>query len=388
MVKQQFANKGGSVSSVSGAGQTDPLSCLPESFSSRGVRTPFTTKTLRYARVLTGRSGRTLISLPGLSGGLGTYEMPLETLREVFDLSVHDRMLFDRLITLEKLSPELVRENARAVAVTGVGGVALAKAGITGQNEEKSARELGQLTLLYQALRQLGGADVQDMKREDLLTSEGQVRARKALNRFASAAKVANDSIINSLGEWSVQSAPVGLAIEGCEGPLRLLTFGLQKLSSEIEEWSISEQADFRFMATRVINSASATNEHAMRLLRKVDLWNGELGKVLKAWSRAKDDLQKHIDRLWWVLDGWQELIDLWRTHPMQDRVRQREIVEEIASFAPVLPVEELEQIEYEFWVDVRVNQMLWASELRKLGSGEIDADMVDRLERFRRQSA
>lgn len=388
MTRQQLANKGAGSSPKIGAGQPDALSCLPASFASRGVRTPFTTKSLRYSRVLIGQSGRTLVSLPGLSGGLGTYEMPLETLREVFDLSVHDRMLFDRLITLEKFTPELVREHARAVAVTGVGGVALARAGITGNKDEKAARELGQLTLLYQALRQLGGNDVQDMKREDLLTMDGQIRARKALNRFATSTGLENDSIIDTLGDWSILSAPVGLAIEGCEGPLRHLTFGLQKLAGDVEEWSISEQSDFRFMATRVINAASATKDHALRLLRKIDLWNNELGKVLQDWAKAKEDMQKHIDRLWWVLDGWQELIDLWRSRPQHDRVRQREIVEEIASFAPVLPIEALEKIEYEFWVDVRVNQVLWASELRKLGSGEIDADMVDRLERFRRQSA
>ncbi len=156
MTRQQLANKGAGSSPKIGAGQPDALSCLPASFASRGVRTPFTTKSLRYSRVLIGQSGRTLVSLPGLSGGLGTYEMPLETLREVFDLSVHDRMLFDRLITLEKFTPEMVREHARAVAVTGVGGVALARAGITGNKDEKAARELGQLTLLYQALRQLG----------------------------------------------------------------------------------------------------------------------------------------------------------------------------------------------------------------------------------------
>ncbi|WP_412778124.1 hypothetical protein [Thalassospira lucentensis] len=68
--------------------------------------------------------------------------------------------------------------------------------------------------------------------------------------------------------------------------------------------------------------------------------------------------------------------------------MRQREIIEEVASFTPVLPIDEISVEEQPFWIDVRVNQMLWAGELRKLGSGEIDADMVDRLERFRRQSA
>lgn len=121
------------------------------------------------------------------------------------------------------------------------------------------------------------------------------------------------------------------------------MTFGLQKLAGEVEEWSISEQSDFRFMATRVINAASATKDHALRLLRKIDLWNNELGKVLQDWAKAKGRYAKHIDRLWWVLDGWQELIDLWRSRPQHDRVRQREIVEEIASFAPVLPIEALE---------------------------------------------
>lgn len=366
----------------------DPLACLPQTFLSRGVRTPFTTKSLRFARVAVGKSGRSIVTLPGLSGGLGTYELPLDTLRDVFDLSVHDRMLFDRLLELEVLRPNTVLEQARAVAITGVGGIEIARTGIQRSKDEKAAGELGQLAILHQALRQLGGAAVQDMKREELLTMEGQIRARKALNRFASEHKVANDTIIDSLGEWSKMSAPVGLKLDGCQGALRVLADGLRKFAGDVEEWSNSEQPDFRFMAGRIVSATRATYDHAMKRIAEVDGWNDGLGKVLTDWELAKQDIAKKIDYLWWLLDGWQELIDLWHKRPITDRAKQREIVEEIASFAPVLPVEEILTTEQQFWVDIRVNQMLWAGELRKLGSGEIDADMVDRLERFRRQSA
>ncbi|WP_286888225.1 hypothetical protein [Thalassospira sp.] len=366
----------------------DPLACLPNTFLSRGVRTPFTTKTLRYARVAAGKGGRSMIMLPGLAGGLGTYELPLDTLREVFDLSVHDRMLFDRLLELEDIRPGTVLEQARAVAVTGVGGVELARTAIERGGSEKSSRELGQLAVLHQALRQLGGSAVQDMQREELLTMEGQVRARKALNRFASEHKVANDTIIDSLGEWSTMIAPVGLELDGCKGPLRVLTSGLSKFANDVEEWANSEQSDFRFMAGRISSATTATYKHALKCVEEVDSWNRELGKVLTDWERAKQDIGKTIEKLWWLLDGWQEMIDLWHKRPVADRVKQREIIEEVASFAPVLPVEEITTAEQQFWIDIRVNQMLWAGELRKLGSGEIDADMVDRLERFRRQSA
>ncbi|WP_417804616.1 hypothetical protein [Thalassospira lucentensis] len=366
----------------------DPLSCLPETFLTRGARTPFTSKSLRYARVAVGKNGRAMVNLPGLAGGLGTYELPLDTLRDVFDLSVHDRMLFDRLLVLETVRPDTVLEQARAVAVTGVGGIELARISAARDKDEKSSRELGQLAVMHQALLQLGGAAVQDMKREELLTMDGQVRARKALNRFSSEHGVAIETIIDSLGEWSKMSAPVGLALEGCHGPLRRLAAGLQKFAADIDEWSSSEQSDFRFMAGRISSATKATYDHAMKQVKQVDAWNNELGKVLTDWERAKKEIAKMIDHLWWLLDGWQELIDVWDRRPVNDRVRQRELIEEIASFTPVLPIDEISEKEQAFWVDVRVNQMLWAGELRKLGSGEIDADMVDRLERFRRQSA
>lgn len=388
MTKQKIVNAVSHKSPDRQGPAENPLSCLPETFLSRGVRTPFTSKSLRYARVAVGKGGRSIVTLPGLAGGLGTYELPLDTLREVFDLSVHDRMLFDRLTALETIRPDTVLREARQVAETGVGGIELARLSAARSKREKSARDLSQLAVLHQALRQLGGESVQDMQREDLMTMDGQIRVRRALNRFASQNGVADDTMIDSLGEWSTITAPVGLTIEGCEGPLRVLVNGLKKFSDEVEEWANSEQADFRFMATRVVNAASSTHEHAMRLVRQVDGWHNGLDKVLKNWEQAKTDIGKKVDNLWWLLDGWQELIDLWDGRPTSDRVRQREIVEEAASFAPVLPVEELEPIEYEFWIDVRVNQMLWAGEVRKLGSGEIDADMVDRLERFRRQSA
>ncbi|WP_412778123.1 hypothetical protein [Thalassospira lucentensis] len=281
-----------------------PLACLPQSFLLRGARTPFTSKSLRYARVAEGKGGRAMVNLPGLAGGLGTYELPLDTLREVFDLSVHDRMLFDRLLELETLRPNTVLEQARAVAITGVGGIELARVNNARGQEEKSSRELGQLAVLHQALLQLGGAAVQDMKREELLTMEGQIRARKALNRFSSEHKVANDTIIDSLGEWSKMSAPVGLALDGCQGPLRVLVRDLKKFASDVEEWSNSEQADFRFMAGRISSATKATCEHAMKLISQVDGWNNELGKVLTNWERAKNDIAKMIDHLWWLLDG------------------------------------------------------------------------------------
>lgn len=326
--------------------------------------------------------------LPGLSGGLGTYELPLDTLREVFDLSVHDRMLYDRLIDLEDVRPQTVLEHSRDVGSTGVGGVELARTCIRRNWTEKASRELGQMAVLHQALRQLGGDVVKDMKREELMTTEGQIRARRALNRFASEHKVANDTIIDSLGEWSKMIAPVGLDLEGCQGQLRVLANGLRKFAQDIEEWSNSEQSDFRFMAGRIVSAIRSTSNHALKRIAEVDSWNSELGKVLTDWEIAKKAIGETIEYLWWLLDGWQELIDVWDKRSTTDRSKQRETVEEVASFAPVLPLSEIEKSEQQFWADVRVNQLLWAGELRKLGSGEIDADMMDRLERFRRQSA
>ncbi|OSQ46435.1 hypothetical protein [Thalassospira sp. MCCC 1A01428] len=390
MTRQQNLQRGHqgqeeTVGSVSG--RPDPLSALPKTFEARGVRTPFTTRPLRFARVVRDPYNKLVINLPGLSGGLGTYEMPLETMRQIFDLSVHDRMLFEDLAPVSKPTPEILRRISRNIARTGVGGIRLAREADQLDAQEKIKRDTGQLTLVYQALCKLGGDDVQDMKITDLATLEGQKRARAALDQFARNAGAANQSVIDSLEQWSILTSPVGLATEGCAGPLRDLVNGLRRLSSELEEWSLSEMSNIRFMATHVVNGAGATYDHAVRWLRAIDRWSNDIGAVLVDWPKAQREIDRSIDRLWWLLDGWEELIARWRAATLVNRTEQRDALEELASFLPVIPIGELEPEEYKFWTDIRVNQVMWAAEVRKLGSGDMDADMVNRLERFREAS-
>lgn len=387
MTRQQHLQQGPQGRDGSLSGKPNPLSALPKTFEGRGVRTPFTTRPLRFARVVRDPYNKLVINLPGLSGGLGTYEMPLETMRQIFDLSVHDRMLFEELAVVSKPNPAILRRISRKIARTGVGGIRLAREADLLDQQEKVHRDTGQLTLVYQALRKLGGDGVQDMKITDLATLEGQKRARTALDRFARDAGAANQSVIDSLEQWSILTSPVGLATDGCSGPLRDLVNGLRRLSSELEEWSMSEMSNIRFMAAHVINGAGATYDHAVRWLRIIDRWSNDMGAVLVDWPKAQREIDRSIDRLWWLLDGWEELIGRWRTAMQLNRTEQRDALEELASFLPVIPIAELEPEEYQFWTDIRVNQMMWAAELRKLGSDEVDADMVTRLDRFREAS-
>lgn len=380
----QLGQQGQSGATGSLSGKPDPLSSLPKTFEARGVRTPFTTRPLRFARVVRDPYNKLVINLPGLSGGLGTYEMPLETMRQIFHLSVHDRMLFDELAPVSKPNPELLRRVSRDIARTGVGGVKLAREAARLDALENASRDTGQLTLVYQALRKLGGDDVQDMKITDLATLEGQKRARAALNKFARDAGAANQSVIDSLEQWSILTGPVGLTTDGCSGPLRDLVAGLRKLSNELEEWSTSEMSNIRFMANHVVNGAGATYDHAVRWLRAIDRWSNDIGAVLVNWPKAEKEIERSIDRLWWLLDGWEELIARWQAAKQINRTEQRDALEELASFLPIIPISELEPEEYPFWTDIRVNQVMWAAEVRKLGSGDMDAEMVTRLERFR----
>ncbi|OSQ40841.1 hypothetical protein [Thalassospira mesophila] len=385
--EQQHSGRGEGDARGSLTGKPDPLSALPTTFEARGVRTPFTTRPLRFARVVRDPYNKLVINLPGLSGGLGTYEMPLETMRQIFDLSVHDRMLFDELAPVSKPNPELVRRAARNIAQTGVGGIRLAREAERQTAIEQVSRDTGQLTLVHQALLKLGGEGVQDMKITDLATPDGQKRARAALDRFARDAGTKNQSVVDTLEQWSILTAPVGLTIEGCSGPLRDLVNGLRRISSELEEWSTSEMSNIRFMASHVINGAGATYDHAVRWLRTIDRWNNDIGAVLRDWPKARREIERSIDRLWWLLDGWEELIARWRAATEVNRTEQRDALEELASFLPVIPIAELETEEYSFWTDIRVNQVMWAAEVRKLGSGDMDADMVTQLERFRESS-
>ena len=95
---------------------------LPRTFLEWGVAVPFTTPLLSSGRVRPGRRGRPEMLMPNPSGGRGLYVFDLAAAPEVTSLTLHDRLLVERLLALPALSPSEIRKVAQEVAIEGAAG--------------------------------------------------------------------------------------------------------------------------------------------------------------------------------------------------------------------------------------------------------------------------
>ena len=86
---------------------------LPRTFLEWGVAVPFTTPLLGSGRVRPGRRGRPEMILPNPSGGRGLYVFDLAAAPEVTSLTLHDRLLLERLLALPAVTPSEIRTAAR-----------------------------------------------------------------------------------------------------------------------------------------------------------------------------------------------------------------------------------------------------------------------------------
>ena len=73
---------------------------MPRTFLEWGVAVPFTTPLLSSGRVRPGRRGRPEMLMPNPSGGRGLYVFDLAAAPEVTSLTLHDRLLVERLLAL------------------------------------------------------------------------------------------------------------------------------------------------------------------------------------------------------------------------------------------------------------------------------------------------
>ena len=128
---------------------------LPETFEQRGVYVPFTTPILAYARLRRPIGGSLEVLIPGLAGGSETYIIPYKVLPDVLNLLVHDRALHEELLNLRKISPGRVRQSANLVAMTGLGGPALAKRAKQDRQSEQELPTLILFSLIRNAISQL-----------------------------------------------------------------------------------------------------------------------------------------------------------------------------------------------------------------------------------------
>lgn len=190
--------------------QPPPPSRQPRTFLDWGVAVSSTTPTLRQARVRPARGGRIDVVMPNPAGGKGVYVMDLGAVGEVVSLSLHDRLLTERLLELPVVTPEEIRRTVRELAIEGAAGRAAMRAAAAAQAEDAATCLQMQLALIDRLL-EAGGAERIDWRRSG---AAGHALGRTLRARIAEVAPrvgASTDEILDLFERVAAAAAHVGM---------------------------------------------------------------------------------------------------------------------------------------------------------------------------------
>lgn len=355
----------------------------PATFEERGVVAPFTTPTLAFSRVRSDRDEGLEILIPGLSGGTGVYVIAWPSVREVFRMSVHDRVLHEAIADAKATTPRQMRRCANQTAMTGLAGPDAVEGSKAALEQEENERLLTNFYLVNSAIDRLAGTTAK-LTVAELSSAQGKRQVRQILDGIARKLGASSEQIYASLEVWSDMIAPLGLAIMPQECRLRRLLKRLEAFRMNASEWGRRSNADPEGMSFLAADVARLTLVIGQPVVAEVDAYAGDLGATLAAWRTAEPAIRERVDRLSWLLDGWEHVLTIWDGVLESPIWEQAEAMEEILRMLPLVPKKELERQKGTAWGDLENALRKFVKPMQSWQSGEVDIDLLLRVEQRR----
>lgn len=317
----------------------------PKTFIQRGAVAPFTTRLLSQGRIRPGRNSADAAAiealLPGFSGGPSVYVTPLSTVDEVVAMTVHDRALSELILDRLATTPMTIRSCWLEVAGWGLGGSAEARRAREWIDAREATYRADRIIML-RLLANKKGLEMPDHLATDLMTRSGEGVFRSAVEAFAVAGKLDADAAHSRINAIAAILAGIGLKSSPAPGRMRELITRLSELSQMLALWGQDTMADVGPTAVLCAGAAASNHELALSSLSRIDRLSVDPTTLISDWPKGGKTLAREVDRLYWLLDGWEHLIDLW------DRVVSRQalaedIVPEISKLLPIVPPDEIE---------------------------------------------
>jgi hypothetical protein len=129
--------------------------------------------------------------------------------------------------------------------------------------------------------------------------------------------------------------AAVGLDAEGDTPRLVGVLAGMHRLLADLAAWP-EAGSGATGLAAELIRYLQVSIACATVLLRDTRALPGNMMALLRGWLLAPAEALSQVERLDWLLDGWEPLCLLWQTAGQTGE--RRAALVEIATVAPVLP--------------------------------------------------
>ncbi len=355
----------------------------PATFEERGVVAPFTTPTLAFSRVRSDRNEGLEILIPGMSGSSGVYVIAWPSVRDVFRMTVHDRVLHESIADAKATTPRVMRRCANQTAMTGLAGPDAVECSKAALEQEENERLLTNFYLVNSVVDRLSSAQAK-LTVAELSSPDGKRKVRGILDDIARQIGASSEQIYRSLEVWSDLIAPLGLPVMPHECRLRRLLKRLEAFRMNAEEWGRRSNADPDGMSFLAADVVKLTLDIGYPVIEQVDTYATDLAGTLAAWKTTEGEIRERVDRLSWLLDGWEHVLTIWDGVLESPIWEQAEAMEEIVRMLPLVPKKELERQVGTAWGDLENALRKFVKPMQSWQSGEVDLDLLLRVENRR----
>jgi len=308
----------------------------PATFIERGVAVPFTTPMLAGARVRLGHDRSAEFVLPNPSGGRGVYIVTWSGVRQYCRPTVHDSLLQERIAGSPVLSPSTIRLAARQIATEGYAGQSAARAAEVAEAHEQAAIEDAKRLVLSALIQQNlpGQAQATGTRLSDAaLEQHGKPTIRQASTRLGCPPA----TIGRGLTALARTFAAVGTSAEPDTSRAADVQRRMARLRRSVATWAAVGDAASG-LARDIASAIQLTLSCAAAVTPNTRALCADMMLLLDAWLAAPADVQRQVERLDWLLDGWERICLLWET---TDKISyRRAALFEMAQLVPVLPPE------------------------------------------------
>lgn len=355
----------------------------PATFAERGATVPFTTPVLAAARMRSTDPQKVEYLIPGLSGSKGTYVIPAKSMPEMFKMTVHDRALLEEMEAKSATSPHDIRIATLRIASTGLAGSDAAAAAKTILSAAENQELVTRLFVVVRALEQLSTTKEKFVV-TDLMSDAGKKRARAELTAAGERLDIQLQELLDRLEQWGNMIAPLGVPRSAAVGPMRRVWQQLTVLSRAMRDWAAGDWADDAAPdATLVADVAEETNLVATKPIGELDTALDNIAKFIVPWHETEGQLKAAMDKLGWFFDGWDGVLKVWDSAQGEVHYRQKEAVVEMVRLLPLVPQSEVRSNQQK-WVDMSVSMRRQVRVLEGWNTGEIDLELMMRLEKYK----
>lgn len=303
--------------------------------AARTVGIPFTTPMVAGAKGRLAKDGTVELLVPNPSGGRGFYVMDLHAIGDYCQLTVHDEMLLENLLSIDVVTPATVRRCARTVALAGAAGRDAAAAAKKAAEREEGMVELTNCLMVIRLLRDLG-IEERDLSRPSGGNRAVQREIRRRLSALTPKIGLSADEVLDTVTEIAVYASAIGFAGNDLNSRHQTVVEQLRPFGQTITRWAALESGESKERAAQIVACSVWTHDAVSSLIVDCRARLEDVVELVRAWRDDRGDIKERFSRPDWLLDGWPEIFNIWRTAAGEDRAMQRSAMLQIERLLPL----------------------------------------------------